>query len=693
MFRSTNKEAGGIRRVLRSIPNEWLLFFAFTLFHMAIASLFSAPFFYPDEYGPIAIGNWMFKGPAWTFKPTLYYGYTFSPFVGLVLQFFENIRDIYVGSLIIKALQISLIPFFCYKLLNEALGVTNARVKILLSVAVSLYPSFTVYSKYLTNDSTLHFTLFICLYLIGKCAVWQGKDNSREGESSLFRRILVSFRRDNVLCIYSALLAFFTVFAYATHGMGLAFIVTVCFIVPAAHITTKKKLVNYPFFVASFALFYFLDSKMKKIIMDAVYLTLTDTSGIGNTFNYSYNVMTITLSKFTGLIYFVKLVLSRLHYASSATFILFPLAAIVMLVFSFGYLKKRFSRNALHVDSSDTAAEAAHDTATMATAEKIATDTATAAEPRDNVAFVLSLFGFAIITCGITLSTLNNIGSVQESHGTIYFYGRYYEYMAMPLIIIGLSHILSRGIAGKKMLIYSGVALAFYLLLSVFVQIHVAPYVVNNPLGGETRINNLVILGVLPFIGNSYNELLSATGGDLLRYSVWTLGLTSLVSFLIMLFLFTRKKRKSLALAVLTVMFAYGTIFDLDITALRYSTGDYVYSYAYLEKLAGALKQFKDIYDEYPILIVISERLGSEASSSNVKWSRAQLAFNKYNVSVALNIAEYEKYRRPQTAIIVSEQDHKLEENDRRCKKILEAPNVYVWLRGVRIIDYYESTR
>ena len=696
MFGVNNNDAGGIRGFFKSIPNEWILFFVFSLFHMIIASRFSAPFFYPDEYGPITVGNWMFGGPAWTFKTPLYYGYTFSPFVGLMLQFFENIRDIYISSLFIKALQISLIPFFCYKLLHEALGVTSAKIKILLSVTVSLYPSFTVYSKYLTNDSTLHFTLFICLYLIGKCAVWQSKDITSQGESGRFQRMLVSIRRDNILCVYSVLLAFFAVFAYATHGMGLAFIVAVCFVIPAVHITIKKKLVSYPFFIGSFALFFFLDSRMKKVLMDTVYFALPEGGGIGNTFNYAYNAMTVSISKFTGLEYFVKIFLSRLHYATSATFILFLLAAIVMLVFSFRYLKARFSRNALSIDSTVTATDVRGYTVTGAATNTVSDGAAgmappvMATDPRDQTAFILSIFGFAVVICGITLSTLNNIVSVQGNHGTYYFYGRYYEYMAMPLIIIGVYHILCKGLTRKIMLIYSGIAIVIYFLISVYVRIHVVPHVLNSPLVEETRINNLVILGVLPFIGNSYNELTTALSGIIYRYSVGALGLTCLVAFLIMLFLFTRKKRQYLALVVLAVMFAYGTFFDLNVTALRFSTGDYNFSYVYLQRLAGALKQFKDIYDEYPILIVISDRLGSANSTANVKQSRAQLAFNRYNVTVALGIDEYNKFRRPQNAIIVSENDHKLEEADRRCKKIYEAPNVYVWLRGVRIIDYYE---
>ena len=713
MFRTKNNESCGIRGFFKSIPHEWLLFFAFTLFHMIIATRLSAPFFYPDEYGPITIGNWMFGGPEWSFKIPMYYGYTFSPFVGLMLQFFENIRDIYVGSLFIKALQISLIPFFCYKLLNEALGVTSARVKILLSVAVSLYPSFIVYSKYITNDSTLHFTLFICLYLIGKCAVWQSKDIPCQGESGSFQHILVSIRRDNVLCVYSVLLAFFTVFAYATHGMGLAFIVAVCFIIPVAHIATKKKLVSYPFFIGSFALFYFLDSKMKGILMEAVFRPLP-TGEITNTFNYSYNSMTVSLSKFTGLEYFVKIFLSRLHYAASATFILLLLAAIVMMAFSFRYLKARFPGNALSIDSTDATTDVTADATTGVTADAttdVTADTtgattntagegaadrateATATDPRDQTAFILSIFSLAVVICGITLSTLNNIGSVQGSHGTYYFYGRYYEYMVMPLIIMGAYQILCRGVSRKKMLIYSGVATAIYFLLSVYVQIQVVPNVVNSPLVDETRLNNLVILGVLPFIGNTYDELMKIAGSGIFRYSILALGLTSLVSFFVMLFLFTRKKRQWLALVVLAAMFAYGIFFDLNITALRYSGVEYSYSYAYMERLAGALKQYKDIYDEYPILIVISDRLGSARATFNEKRSRAQLAFNRYNVTSVLSIEEYQKLRRPRNAIIVSEKDHELETNDRRCKKIYEAPDVYVWLRGVRVIDYYESTR
>ena len=40
----------------------------------------------------------------------------FAPFAGIFLRLFETVRDFYVASLCVKALQAALIPVFCYKI-------------------------------------------------------------------------------------------------------------------------------------------------------------------------------------------------------------------------------------------------------------------------------------------------------------------------------------------------------------------------------------------------------------------------------------------------------------------------------------------------------------------------------------------------------------------------------------------------
>lgn len=610
--------------------NLWALYAAFALFNIILAVQYRAPFAYPDEYGVFAIGNWMFKGTEWSYKSNMYYGYTFSPFAGIMLRLLHGIRPIYIGLLCIKALQVSLIPVLSYKFLHEVLETKDPRVKLLLSTAVSLYPSLTLYAKYVSNETTLHVTLFICLYLIGKLAVGQSKNTTR---------------------LYSALLGFFAVFAYATHGMGLAFIVAVCLVVPVAHIGTQKKLVSYPFFVVALAFFYFLDTKIKAVVMDAV--NYIPENGAANTLSFGLNNLITRLFEPGFVLNFFGMVASKLLYISASTFGMFLLAFIILLIFVFRFARARFSRT--------------HD-------------------PHDNALFVTAVFGMVIFFCGVGLSTLNSVPEAGAS-SRAYFYGRYYEYMALPLILIGLQRLFVRSVKKMELLKYYIISFVCYVLLSVYTQFMVMPFV-------SDELNSFFVLGILPYIGNIPTELFDV-GSDLIpQFDLIALWLFSGSVFILMVYLL-KGKRRFLALFLLSGMFLYGTLFDHVTAVLPLSVANYNSFYSNMEPIESALGEFKDIYDHYPKLFVFTNKLGAGSSSSSLIRGRAQLSFVRYNVTLVLSpdvigkLTDAEEGFRD--SILVSDQDLEILNTDDAYLKIYESPNACIWIRGDKIRAYYDN--
>ena len=56
--------------------------------------------------------------------------------------------------------------------------------------------------------------------------------------------------------------------------------------------------------------------------------------------------------------------------------------------------------------------------------------------------FLLTLFSFVLLFSGIIISTLYLLDYTQRMGGAYYFCGRYYEYMALPLLLLGMAHVL-----------------------------------------------------------------------------------------------------------------------------------------------------------------------------------------------------------------------------------------------------------
>lgn len=625
----TKNEAGNF--FVNDKRNIWILYISFLLFNVIFAIQYRAPFTYPDEYGVFAAGNWMLGGEPWAYKSSMYYGYTFSPFVGLMLRLFHTIRPIYIGSLCIKALQVSLIPVLAYRFLHEVLELEEPRVNLLLSTSVSLYPSLTLYAKYVSNETSLHVTLFICLYLIGKLAVGQTKKITR---------------------LYSALLGFFAVFAYASHGMGLALIVAICLVIPVAHIGTKKKLVSYPIFISSLVSFYFLDSKIKDLVMNAV--NSISERGMANTFSYGFSHMIPKLLDLEFYKSFFDLLISRLLYISSSTFGLFLLSFIIVLVFIFRFALARF-------------------------AGKL--------EPQNNTLFVVAMFGIMIFLCGIGLSTLNNVPRSGVS-SRMYFYGRYYEYMALPLILVALYRLYSQNVKKMELLLYTIVSSVCYLALSVYTYFQVMPFVSGS-------INRFFILGILPYLGNTGTGFTDAPSQGIPHFSLSALWVVTVVVFFLMVYLI-KGKRRMLALVVLSGMFLYGIIFCHTIAVLPLSTANYERFYSRMEPIEAALGEFRDVYQQYPKLFVVSNRLGASATSmTTLLRTRAQLSLVNYSVAQVMLVDEFSVAKDLATefedSIIVSDQELKYLSTDDAYQKIYESPNACIWIHGDKIRAYYAN--
>jgi hypothetical protein len=380
---------------------------------------------------------------------------------------------------------------------------------------------------------------------------------------------------------------------------------------------------------------------------------------MNNTLEHSYGNMVKNIVDTTGISYFFKLLLSRFHYSASATHGLLLFASVILIAFMFNYIKNWYSKKTF--ESKD--------------------------RQRDDLLFTLTLFCFLIFFAGISIPALNNISGVKNNHGTVYLYGRYHEYFPIQLIVMGLYFIFTKDYDKKTMASYIKLTGVLYLSLTTYVQVVIIPHVMTSPLVKETLRNSFLhIISVMPYAGQR-----GARFDDITNYNLLSLGLICVTVFIFMLYFFIRKDKRYLSMVILAIAFGYSSFYGVTTVLQPLSAANYKNFYVPMENLVNILKPFNDIYDRYPTLYVVTNNLGTGGHSSFYTRSRAQIAFNKYNVRRAMKIDEFNNFNKRENSIIISEKDHKLEADD-AYQKIFESKNAYIWVFGEDIKDYYNRT-
>ena len=605
----------------RFIP--WVIFLASIIVHIVSSTIFRVPAIYPDEFGVLAVGNWLYGGVHWGVVCEFYYGYTFSLFSGWVFHLSDNAATIYLYVLIIKSVLISFIPVLCYKTLDETLDIKETRIKIILSAMVSLYPAFVVYSKGVLNETMLHLAFVLCIYLIAKCITITfpaAEDNMQKQINQKLK-----FR------LYSVLLGFIIVFAYASHGIGLVYIIAVCLTILAAYLFTKRHIVSYPFFTGSLVIFLFIDSRVKDYIINGYYRAADEL--LQNTLGDSINSM-LTMLNSEGLRLFIRSIIGRLHYLPSATFGVFILACIVLSIFIKNLIKRKEP-----------------------------------ASTSEQVTALVSIFAGLLLIGSIVVSSVFLLESIQEFHGVFYIYGRYYEYMALPLIMLGLYRILLKTISNKQLMIYSGISIGIYLGLTIFMQVFVVPHftLIDMPLPYQP-FNNY---GVLPFVGDS----------ALFTYNTGPLATVTLLVFIVTVLLL-RTKHAILAPLLLALMFVYSSVYGILSFALPMSnivyTNVHVPLNTVISKYENTDISFSGNEPDVYVIVDISDFRFLEYIT--------QLAFNRHTLTDGFYFQDWIEEWNEGTfeftgdSIILSESDLGLENISNSFEKIVSSDGAYIWL-------------
>lgn len=613
--------------------DELTLFGLFLLFNVAIALLFSVPVSYPDEYGVLSIANHFAGGVDWPRSPGSYYGYAHSVFFSLLYRLFSDIRTIYVGALCINAVFTALVPVFAYKILNEIVGVQNRRLRVVIAGSIGLYPYFTLYSKLARNETLLFLILFVCIYLVGKNLLATGRVKK---------------------AVASVVLAFLACYAYAAHGMGLVFIIALCVIVLLAPLLTRRHVVNYPaFFVALAVFYYLLNVLVKNYLLDAVFHA--SAGELVNTFEFSFSRMMQNLFTADGLKEIVKGLVARLHYLASATFGTIIPAAVLVLWFVGSTLKKLFKRPRFQVDD------------------------------KQKGLFTAVLFAVVLLAGGLGISLLNGMATSLQHGGTYYIYGRYFEYMGTPLLLFALGFWATLDIKKKPAFITMASSLVAYWLLTAVTQVFLQHLIEG---GLKKRYS---VLGVLPFLGNSYGDLASTSNNWFRSYNVLGLAVVVTVVYLVVC-LALLKGRPVVSMAVLVACFLYVTAFDLGSTMLEWSNNNYYREYAPYVRMRAHLDVHRELYNAFPNLAILTNQ---EAVLQQAAYNIPQLQYPDYKVSKVRKLSSVRTMEDPlaefDNYIIMAPADYELEQIDARYVRIYTDKNCVIWICGDAINSWWAA--
>jgi hypothetical protein len=325
-------------------------------------------------------------------------------------------------------------------------------------------------------------------------------------------------------------------------------------------------------------------------------------------------------------------------------------ASILLLIFFFGFLRRRFGKGkTLHPAG-------------------------------QNTLFVLVFHAGISFIGGLFVSLLNGAHATNSMKGTYFLYARYYEYMAVPLLFLGLYLLFTQALPTKKLVAIFSASAAIYLVFTVLMRLYLV-----GPIeaGSKKRFS---ILGVLPFTGNAFSRLQTDSNNYFDHYNVTvmavvTLGVLGLLALLIC------RRRLLASLGVLCVCFLYVTFYALGTTLLPWSSKNHEENLLPYQYSAISLSYYDALYEAYPNLYYLSPQLIDPPYG--VSAYGPQLSLNNYSVQTHLTLDKVLEMEDPATqlgnAILISHDYFDLTSAPPGFTLIHSDWNATIWIYGEEI--------
>ena len=228
-----------------------LYFLVFAM--MAVLGGFLSVSYILDETGTVANAAYLagYNWNDWVNSTGGYfYKYGQALFYGPILALVKNPYLIYKLMMLVNGALYSFIPVCAYKLLRDHLSQEDKIKCALMAFLVSVIPAPLIYSLFARGDVMLIILSWVVLLMLLNAVNADTKKRS---------------------CIYSALTAFFSVYAYMCHSRGIVFVIAIVIIVAYLWLILKERKLSIISFMISMVLSLFLDKKLTSFFKNNIW--------------------------------------------------------------------------------------------------------------------------------------------------------------------------------------------------------------------------------------------------------------------------------------------------------------------------------------------------------------------------------------------------------------------------------------
>lgn len=399
-----------------------------------------------DEFGVLASAAY-FSGKDWSLYVSniAYYGYGQALIYTPLFMLIKDPFLLYTSLLVVNSIEVSLIPVIIYTILDKYLRVPDRKSKFLISLVISLYPFYFIYSKWAYYEALMGLLPWIIALVI---------------------TIGISNQSKKTKLINGAILGMLLSFGYATHNRFIGIIAATLITMAVFHIIKKRSLVDYKSFIFVFAGGMCADLLVKQYLYEHLWL-IGEGKQLGNTFGSVLSKMSVFLSA-DGFIGMIKGLFGQLFYASSSAMGMALLSILICMSVVVVYLaKKRYQEN------------------------------------DDDVFFIITFFATTAFLISLVISIVFLTPGIisPTGRGDYFIYGRYFDHVIGLLLFPMLYCVSSKKIT--KFMNYGLFCFAIYLVLSGFVIFLLADEILSR-----ANIANLPILGITPYIGENPRDFI-----------------------------------------------------------------------------------------------------------------------------------------------------------------------------------------
>lgn len=232
-----------------------ILLYMISFFMMtALGSVLSVSYIL-DETGTVANAAYL-AGYNWhnwvTNTGGYFYKYGQAPFYAWIFKCVNNPYLIYKLMMIVNGAFVAFVPVMAYRICRHHLQQDNKMKCAMLSFVLIFVPATVLYSLFARADVMLIAFAWITLYVL-----LQAGDQTKKN-----RQIL-----------YSALVAFVSVYMYMCHSRGIVFVIAVFMVVVAWRFFAKEKNICFPSYLVSLVVWLMVDKKLTRFFKSNIWGT------------------------------------------------------------------------------------------------------------------------------------------------------------------------------------------------------------------------------------------------------------------------------------------------------------------------------------------------------------------------------------------------------------------------------------